>query len=67
MVDVVIGKRYASGFVRVKVKEIREDILLRDYNDTWSPMVVCDTPSSSKDIGLPLSDIQDHFEEDVNA
>jgi hypothetical protein len=67
MVDIVVGKRYTSGFVDVRVKEIREDIMLRDYNDTWVSMVVCDTPSSSRDVGLPLTDLQDHFEEDTNA
>jgi hypothetical protein len=66
-VKVEVGKRYTSGFVNIKVKEIRDDILLRDYNDSWCPMVICDTPSTTKDVGLPLNDIKDHFEEDTNA
>lgn len=61
---VEVGKRYESGFINIKVKEIREDILLRDYNDNLVPMVVCDTPSSKKDVGLPITDIEDHFEEE---
>lgn len=64
VMNVVVGKRYTNGFVNVKVKEISTTIMLRGYNDGWSPMVVCDTPSSTKDVGLPLADIQDYFEEE---
>jgi hypothetical protein len=62
-----IGKRYVDGPVSVKVKEIREDILIRDSFGTWSVLVVCDTPSTTKDIGLPLNDMASNFQEDTNA
>lgn len=65
MPEIVVGKRYNSGFVDVKVKEIRDDVMILDYNNNWSRLVICDTPTMTCDVGLPLNDLMDHFEEDA--
>jgi hypothetical protein len=61
--QVEVGKRYSYGFLTIKVKEVRDDLLIKDDTGTWVAVVVCDTPSTSKDVVLSITDIQDHFVE----
>lgn len=61
--QVEVGKRYSYGFLTIKVKEIRDDLLIENDAAAWVAAVVCDTPSTSKDVVLPITDIQDHFVE----